>query len=180
MSCHPQKEKQFNWENKLTQDKCALATKQTDNELVYDYNTFNFFTRGSCDTINCISDFAYDYPNLRFRNGYGVANECVIDDDSKMRTETLTHGRERQPLFTRQFFAVPDYGRGGLVPNTETFLQNGQDTTYLRQCDRVTEKNFDRFVPLVGCADVQKHDPVLESVGLNSRELLRQHRRSCQ
>jgi hypothetical protein len=186
MSCgyNPQKQQHFMWENKLAQDRCALAQKQRDNDSLYEYNTFNYFLKGeNCQTVNQeISCFAADYPNLHFREGYGISS-CVVDEDSKLRyePESLTHGRERQSLNTRLFQAVPNFGRGGLVANTDTYLKNGMDTTYLRECDRLTERNFDRFYVLSECAVEQAKVPYLLSPGADSRQLWRQQKsQQCQ
>lgn len=179
MSCgfNPQKQQHYMWENKLTMDRCALAQKQNDNDVIYDYNTYNFFLRGEdCKSVNeKLNCFAADHPNLRFREGYGIG-ECVIDQDSRLRYEPLTHGRERQVLNARLFQAVPDIGRGGLVPNTDTFLKNGIDTTQIRQCDRLTERDFDRFYVLSECASEQARVPYMLSAGVDSRELWRQQK----
>lgn len=176
--CNPKKQQHFMWENKLSMDRCALAQKQKDSEFMYDYNTYNYFLNGlDCktkyDEMKC---FAADYPNLRFREGYGI-NECTIDADSQLKHEPPTHGREKQSLNTRLFQAVPNFGRGGLVPNTETYLKNGMDTTQLRQCDRLTERNFDRFLVLSECDTEQAKVPFLLSAGADSRELWRQERK---
>lgn len=177
MSCS--KGKNFMWENKLTQDKCALSVKQKDNEYVYDYYTYNYFNQGACDKLKCVGEFANDNPNLTYRDGYGVANGCVIDEDTQIRMDNLTHGKERQPLYTRQFYAVPNYGRGGLVPNTETMLINGIDTTSLRECDRLTERDFNRYQPLPNCGEQVLTVPYLLTIGKDSREIMREQRASC-
>lgn len=172
--------KKYNWENKLTSDRCALATKQNDNDYVYDYNTLNLFNDTSCSKVKCARESAYENPNLHFQDGYGTS-PCVIDEDShlKLDQDNLTHGRERQPLFTRVFSAVPNYGRGGLVPNTETYLKNGIDTSSVRLCDRITERDFDRFTPLPGCGADQMRVPYTLTLGSDSRKLMRQHIQQC-
>lgn len=179
--CDPRSEKYFFWENKLSMDKCALAAKQTDSDLIYDYNTFNFFLQGDdCEKVhNRISCFAENYPNLRFRDGYGVG-ECKIDTDSKLRYEPLTHGREHQQLNTRLFYAVPNFARGGLVTNVETVLKNATDTKILhKECDKLAEKDFDRFVDLLNCGKNAYTQPYTLSAGEDSRQIWRQHLRSC-
>lgn len=165
----------YNWENKLTTDRCALATKQNDNDYVHDYNTFNFFNGGDCQTFKCAIDASYNNPNLLAQDGYGLG-PCVIDEDSQLKLDptNLTHGKERQPLFSRVFYAVPNYSKGGLIPNTETYLKNATDTSMIRQCNRITEKDFDRFIPLPSCGEQQMKVPYTLTLGQDSRKLMRQ------
>lgn len=173
----------FDWENKISMDPCALLTKERENESIHDYRTYNFYQDGDCEeSARRVQEFAMEYPNLRFRNGYGVASSCTIDDDSKLRySSEVTHGPERRQYQTRSFQAVPAFNRGSCAPNTESFLINGLDTTPLRQCDRLAERNFDRFIPLLSC--VEKHIeasalalPKTHTIGENSRDMVRNMR----
>ena len=173
--------KYFDWENKISMDPCALLTKDRENESIIDYNTYNFY--GNCeDNIAKLIDFSSQYPNLRFRDGYGVANSCVIDAESEMRMSSeVTHGPEKRQYQVRNFQAVPAYNRGSCAPNTESYLINGMDTTLLRQCDRLSERDFERFEPLLGC--IEKHlaagvaaIPDEQRIGANSRDLVRNMR----
>lgn len=170
----------FNWENKLSQDACAQLSRQRENEGINDYVMFNFYKEDCKKTAEKLEKFAYDNPNLRFRYGYGVADACVIDNDSVSRYSTeLTHGPEKQQLQMRNFHAVPDFSRGTLAPNTESLLINGLDTSGERECDRLTEKDFNRFVPYVDCFDKFIENaaialPEMNSIGANSRDIVRQ------
>jgi len=144
----------FELENRLTSDNCASVTKELQNRSISDYVLFNMYPTAACDDADeQLIKLVADNPNLRYRDGYGVANACTVDEDSKMRENPsgLTHFRDKQQLCTRWHQAVPDYGRGGIIPNVESALKLGADTTYLRDCDRITEKQYDVFIPFNTC-----------------------------
>jgi hypothetical protein len=70
----------------------------------------------------------YENPNLRFRDGYGYTNACVVDMDSALRNDSqITHDRTKIQLCARWNHAVPDLGKGGLIPNIESRLKNAED-----------------------------------------------------
>lgn len=143
----------FELESKLHSDDCAIVNKELMNKSVNDYNLYNSFFTSDCKEDNSkMYNFAFDNPNLHFRDGYGYTNACVVDADSVMRNDSkLTHDKSKIQLCARWDQAVPDLGRGGLIPNLESRLKNGEDTSMIRACNKVTEKDFDRFTPLVGC-----------------------------
>jgi len=144
-----------NWDNSLIADKCAQAAKEGDNKAIMDYSIYNYFNEGQCDTPadKSRASLIGQYPNLRFKDGYGVANGCAIDADSAARIVPPTHGPEKQQLFARNFQAVPDFGRGCLnLTDTESLIMNRLDT---RECGFLAERDFDRFTPLTPC--MQKH-----------------------
>lgn len=160
----------MNWENKLSMDACALRQKTSDNEEILSYNTVNFYD--GCDSTKK-TELISKYPNLRYREGFGVANACVIDSDSAVRMVQPTHGPERRQLFSRNFQAVPSFGKGCLdVTVTESLLKNGEA---VHKCGRFSERDFDRFVPLTPCmqtwvkAQGENHIPI----GANTREIWR-------
>lgn len=170
----------FNWENRLTQDSCALLARQRENESMVDYVTYNFFTNGDYEArMKELNAVAWKNPNLRFRDGYGMASEQVIDMDSVSRYEAeITHGPEKRQFYVRNFHAVPDFARGSCAPNTESLLRNGLDTTSERQCDPLAEKDFSRFVPLNECMgrfleQGSRAIPEMIPIGVNSRDLVR-------
>lgn len=171
----------YNWENKISMDKCALMTKEIENESIFDYNTFNYFNFNNYgDTRKKLDEVAWENPNLRFRDGYGIANNEVVDFDSKLRYDAiLTHGPERRQYYVRNFTAVPDLSKGSCVPVTEAILKNGIDTSQIRQCNRLTETDFDRFVPFTPCLSQYILNgarllPDHHFIGDNSRDIVRQ------
>lgn len=142
--------KLFDWENRLSADTCAQSLRANENSSIYDYNTYSSF--GSCDSeCDKKKELLGKYPNLRYKNGYGVSSSCSIDDDSGMRFISPTHGPEKKQLFVRNFQAVPNTGSGCLnILGTDSYLKNGQDSTLI-PCANLEEKSFDRFIPLQPC-----------------------------
>jgi len=173
-------EKMYNWENKLTQDPCELLAKSRENESIVDYQTFNFYNFGDCaKKMEQLNTVAWEHPNLRFRDGYGIANQCVIDNDNKIRYQSeVTHGPEKRQYYIRNFYAVPDFARGSCAPNTESLLKNGISTSKDRECDRLSEKNFNRFTPYTDCFgrfmdQGARVIPEMSTIGLNSSDIVR-------
>lgn len=173
----------FDVGNRLTQDSCALKTRDNENKSMMDYRLYNPFNIDQCEKkIEKLNALVAENPNLRFRDGYGHTVPCMIDQDSMLRNEAkVTNTREKQPLNTRFFHAVPDVSHGAFIPNTESMLKlGGVDSTHERQCDRLAEKNFNRFVPLSECVDtfVRTQAEVTPNwtrqFGESSRETVRQ------
>jgi hypothetical protein len=166
----------FNWENRLTSDQCARDARNRENKEAEEYSLYNYFHDGDCGAERR-KDFVCDYPNLWYRDGYGVANKCVIDKDTKIARGELTHGREKRQANIRTFHAVPDLSRGCLLPNTESRLIQGTcSKTNIQVCDILQERDFNRFVPFLSC--VKEHlddfDPSKHQViGINTREATR-------
>lgn len=172
--------KSYHWENKLSMDECALLAKARENESIVDYITYNFYTNGDYEErMQELNQVAWDNPNLRFRDGYGVASEQLINKDSETRYNVaLTHGPEKRQLVVRSFTAVPDISRGSYAPNTESYLLNGLDTSGIRQCIRTTEMDFNRFVPFTDCINRHIQEGALAipnelPIGMNSRDIVR-------
>lgn len=142
--------------NKVRQDACALETRSRENQSFIDYNTFNFYQAGrSCSKVEQdVQSLANEYPNMRFRVGYGVASACTIETDNKLRYGfDLTHGPERQNLSSRNFVAGPDFSRGQSVPQVESILLNGEDTINQRDCYKLAELPFAVFQPMHSCVE---------------------------
>jgi hypothetical protein len=181
MSSTESTDKMFDWENAISMDTCALAAKQHTNTSIFDYLMYSDRNDVGCEvTDQRIREFSDKYPNLRFRNGYGVTSACTVDADTEARMVGPTHGHEKRQLDVRNFHAVPFFGRGCLAPDTESFLKNGQSSTFERSCEPLTERNFDRFVPFLDC--IQKHVDGYAAtdyfpVGMDSRETYRKHMR---
>jgi len=164
--------KLFDWENKLTTDTCAQQLRAKDNDSYLQYNLANFYD------VDCESqtrtELLAKYPNLRYREGYGVARPCAIDSDSDVRLIAPTHGPERRQLFSRNFQAVPSFNRGCLnLTTVESTLINGESSA-LKDCDKYAEHDFQRFTPLTSCMQswIQGRDFI--PFGANTRELWRQ------
>jgi len=141
----------------IQDDKCAILTRELQNSSINSYDLYNpYFTKDcGCDNFD---DIVIEN-NLLYRDGYGYTSGCTVDTDSDVRYRPITHAKGRIPLCTRQFTGVPNINKGGLVPNVESRLKNADDTSDITRCDRVTEKDFDRFIPFVGCLGNSIQDP---------------------
>jgi hypothetical protein len=153
--------KVFEQEHRLGADDCSLNAKDYGNVSINDYSLWNTYHM-SCDTnaTKELQKFSNQNPNLHFRNGYGYTTGCGVDNDTEVRLNgKLTHEKPKVQLFTRPFLAVPDLSRGVVVPGLESRLVEGDDTTQVRECDRVSEKDFDRFTPLIPCLKFNIQNP---------------------
>jgi hypothetical protein len=109
--------------------------------------------------------------NFTIREGYGYASGCTVDTDSELRLNSaVTHNKERQQLCARTFTGCPRLTYGGLIPNVESRLRNADDTSDIRNLDKVMEKNFIplSFTPMIGCLNKNIQNPehiVMESWG---------------
>lgn len=171
--------KVFDADNRLTQDSCALITKDLMNKSLNDYYMYNMYSTSQCKTED-IQNFTINNPNLRYKDGFGNVNACTVDDDSELRNNAkLTNLREKEQLCTRWYQAGPNIGKGGLIPNIETRLLFAEDTSGIRECDVVSEKNFDRFIPMIGCIqdNIQNPENIIlpfERGGIITRDFVKQ------
>jgi hypothetical protein len=176
-----QKQTYYNWENRLTQDACARQARELENESVLNYYSWNPL---DCENMSKVKEFAFKHPNLRFRTGYGVADSCTIDDDSKTRMIPLTHGPEKRQMHIREFHAVPNLSHGCFAPVTESKLINGQNTSRLfTDCAILPEVDFNRFTPFTDCMRkfINGYSEYEEDarIGINTRELTRKKLKNC-
>lgn len=171
--------KMYDFENRLTTDTCAQKVRESNNTEISNYNLYNYF--GDCEN-DALQKMAAECPNLHFKNGYGFTSACTVDTDSAVRFQVMTHGHEKRQLNVRPFTAVPNMSRGVFVPDVESALLNSQDTTIIRECGRIVERDFDRFVPFVGC--VQSHVDGYSAnnffpTGMDTRETMRKRMKNC-
>ncbi len=174
----------FDSGNKLTQDSCALASKDAENDSIFEYNTFNQYDLDR-DCSRTVQNFALDHPNLRFRNGYGIASTCTIDQDSAVRYGVQqTHDHTRQQLCTRVFSAVPDFSRGAQThPGLESQLVQGADTfVNNNECLSLGERQTYYPTPLVKCMQgfitrAGACVPLAHPIGVSSKD---EYLRQCQ
>jgi hypothetical protein len=152
----------FNLENSLNDDNCIQISKEFVNKSINDRNLYNNFFTSQCDQQidSKMNEFVYDNPNLRFRDGYGYLNSCTVEMDSALRNDSrMTHDKTKSQLCSRWNQAVPSLNKGGLIPNIESRLRDSEDTSIIRDCDRISEKDFDRYTPLTGCIAPTIQDP---------------------
>lgn len=149
----------FEENNRLSQDECALFTRDLQNQSVTDYVLFNMYSTSTCKTDD-IMDFTINNPNLRYKDGFGNVSSCTVEVDSDLRNNArLTNPREKEQLCTRWYQAGPSIGRGGLVPNVESRLIFAEDTSDMKECGKLAETDFGRFIPMLSCLQGSIQDP---------------------
>lgn len=156
------KMKYLNKEGRLYDDNCSLLTKEIQNKNINNYNLDNTYFTKDCD-CSIYTNLLYDN-NLVIKDGYGFSSGCVIDNDSQLRNNSKnTNQRERELLCPRSFQGVPNLNKGGFIPNIDSKLRNSDDTTDIKICDNITEKNFNRFQPPVNCLlnEIQNPDNII-------------------
>lgn len=143
--------KEFRTFNRLSDDECFYTVRENENNSIEKYNMENFYYTNDCD-CKIINDFAAEN-NMTIKDGFGFTNRCVIDNDSKLRinNEGVSHNKGKIQLCTRWDKGVPNVNKGGLIPNIESKLKSKMDTSFIRNCDHLSERDFDRNIPLVGC-----------------------------
>lgn len=163
----------------LKGDECAKKSNDTENDRIIDYNTFNYNTMGKDCTqmMNDIQKISLGNPNLRFRIGYGQPDKCFTDLHSGLLKPKLTHGAEKIQLHTRNFVANPDLSTGLLIPHIESQLQQGYSSSFSRDCDKMAEVDFNRFIPFDDCLQSfydNYHASIQDghAIGQNSRDIV--------
>lgn len=152
----------FENEHRIGADECAIHAKDYQNASISDYSTWNtYMMKCNRKGERHLEEFANNNINLHFRNGYGYTNGCEVDNDTELRLNgKITHEKAKSQLFTRSFLAVPDLSKGLVLPEVESRLVEGDDTTQIRECYRLTEVDYERFVPLIPCLRDNVQNPV--------------------
>lgn len=147
-----------NISNRLNDDACALKNRSLYNDSVSDNRLYNFYFNNACD-CSVLDDIAMEN-NFTVREGYGYASGCTVDKDSELRIgSTVTHDKGRIQLCARTYKGVPSVNKGGLIPNIESRLKNADDTSDIRNLDKVMEKQFDVFTPMIPCLQGNVQNP---------------------
>jgi hypothetical protein len=114
---------------------------------------------------------AADNRNLWTWDGYGL-NSCAVDSDSKLRVDSeVTHPRMRIQLPKRVFEAAPDLSHGQPMPDAQSRMVYGQESSLMRKCDRLSEVDFNRFDPGVHKVPVYHIVPPWTNGGDPSRDI---------
>ena len=160
--------RQFVLESRIRTDKCAQLAREQQNTSIDNYYLFNSYAMtnpSDCSASNAGSAAAQvqafaDANYTVYRDGFGYTSACRIDEDSKLRNDSqMTHDRLKSQMFPRIFQAVPNFARGGFVPNVESRLVQGEYTVNQNSCTRLSEKDFDRFMPLIQCLNDNVQNP---------------------
>lgn len=167
--------KSFNNSTNILLDECAKFDKN-----IFDYQTFNFMKLGKdCGVIEDeIIKLQSENPNLFFRIGYGHPDSCYIEESNKLSIGELTHGAEKTQLFTRNFQANPNLATGILIPGLESQLQQGNTSTFTKNCSKHAETDYDRYIPFGRCMqdfydNFYKAIPENHSIGVISKDLIK-------
>lgn len=165
----------------IKNDECARNIDNLENDSIFNYYIFNAYKiYGDCTKVEeKIKAIANEYPNLRYRIGYGHADACHAAIDSSLKNSVLTHGPEKIQLFSRNFVAGPDLSNGLSIPQIESQLQQGHSSTCeAMRNGKMAEVDFDRFTPFGSCLQefynsYHKSLPDKHSIGENSRSLMK-------
>jgi hypothetical protein len=178
--------KVFRHEHRIGSDECSINARDLQNQSHEYYKMFNFYPTNveQCDTeVKKLQDFSFEN-NTVIRDGYGYANACVVDNDSKIRNGgQITNERFKTQLDSRVFKAVPSLNRGGLVPALESRLVQGEDTAQKRSCNVLSEVSTQQYVflPMIDCLrdNVQNPTNIVPSWtwgGEPTRDVVRQQK----
>jgi hypothetical protein len=170
----------FEGRTQLYDDECAINAREYQNMSIHEYRLWNDYNYAcNSEGEKKLQQFSTTHPNLHYRNGVGMTTSCHVEKDSDLRLNAkITSEKARNQLFHRFYQNNPYLGKGKTVPNVESRLMQSEDTSKLKVCDRIAEKDFDRFIPLVQCVKdtVQNADTVVypwTNGGDNSRLLMR-------
>ena len=155
---------------RVCSDDCAKEAKDTQNEGIFNYTLYQQLPV-KCESPDVrFPKFAYDHVNLRGRPGYGVADDCLVDQYSALRNDPAQMTRDRCPiqLFTRVFQGCPNLKPGVPNPDLEMPIQQGMSSGTLEgiqyPCKKaIMELTTNKPVPLVDCMkDIQNPDHLVE------------------
>jgi hypothetical protein len=157
----------FDRTNRIGSDECNINTVNTQNKSIVDYmllNTYktNLKDKDACETkVKTLQDFSTNN-HMNIREGYGVTTGCLVDLDSKIRTQDSTSDRTRNQLITRTFTAIPNLARGDTHPEIESKLQQGENTYNVEECQG---HHIDSFIPMIPCLkdSIQNPSNIIES-----------------
>ena len=156
---------------RVCSDDCAKEAKDTQNDGIFGYNVYQYLPAGACKDPNArFPTFAYDHVNLRGRVGYGVSDDCLVDNYSELRTDPRVLTRDRCPiqLFSRIFQGCPRLKPGVSDPDLEYPVKVGTSTTELEgvyfPCKKqLEEQDLSHRYPLLDCVKtVQDPEHVVE------------------
>lgn len=171
----------FDNQENLGNDECWIDGQHKQSKDINDYYLFNPYKTNVPDcgeNEQKLKDFMVENKKT-YREGYGFANACHIDDDSKMRMESnsITHGKCKNQLNTRVFKAVPDLSHGGFESLLESRLTQGHSTGEKKSCEASQCKGFDTMTPMLPClkTEIQNTDHIVHNDWVRGGEHTRDH-----
>lgn len=147
----------FESSTSVCSDTCWKNAKDLNNNQISDY----YLNQNNIDCVypNVRMPNTYlEHPNLRGRPGYGLSDDCLIDNYSSLRNDpsSLTHDKCRIQLINRIFTAGPNLRCGKTDIESELKLIEGSDTNPFKCRKAIMEEEFNNFIPLLDCMkDIQ-------------------------
>lgn len=154
----------FDMKTKTCSDTCWQVSKDIHNEQIEKYHIYptNYV---ECKNPNVrMPDFSLDHINLRGRPGYGLADDCLIDQYSSLRNDpnSFTQDRCHIQLFERIFAGGPRLKSATGDINKELDILSGSDTNPFKCKKTIMEIQTNKFAPLLDCVkDVQKPEHII-------------------
>lgn len=165
----------FDSTTSICADTCWKNAKELHNKQIADYNLYqNNFVE--CENPHVrMTDMYLSHPNLRGRPGYGLSDDCLIDNYSSLRNDpnAMTQDKCKIQLFQRIFSGGPNLRCGNTDISSELELLEGSDTNPYKCKKTIMEEEMNNFIPLLDCMkDIQdpKHIvPVWTNGGEDTR-----------
>lgn len=145
-------------------DNCWSVSKDMHNEEISNYYLYstNFV---ECKAPNVrMSDISLNHVNLRGRPGYGLADDCLIDQYSSLRNDPNANTQDRChiQLFERIFAGGPRLKSSTGDIDKELDVLSGSDTNPFKCNKMIMELQTNKLIPLLDCIkDVQDPDHIV-------------------
>ena len=162
----------FDSSTSVCSDTCWKTAKEVHNKEISDYYLYETnFVKCTVPEVR-MPEMSLDYPNLRGRPGYGLADDCLIDIYSSLLTNSRSMTRDKCPtqLTTRIFTGGPNLRSGTGDINNELDVLSGSDTNPYKCNKTIMEQQTYHFTPLIDCMqDIQDPDHIVP-VGVRGGE----------
>lgn len=155
---------------RVCSDDCAKEARDNQNDAIHSYMHYQHLPVACTNPNPRMPTFTYDHVNLRGRVGYGLADDCLVDQYSVLRNDPaqLTRDRCHIQLFTRIFQGAPNLKPGVPEPDMEYPITQGTSSGTLEgieyPCKRaVMEMTTNKPMPMLPCVkDVQDPEHIVE------------------
>lgn len=162
----------FDSSTSICSDNCWKTAKEVHNKEISDYFLYETnFEKCTAPDVR-MPEMSLDYPNLRGRPGYGLADDCLIDIYSSLTNNYAAMTRDRCPiqLSSRIFTGGPNLRRGTGDINAELDVLSGSDTNPFKCNKTIMEMQTYKFTPLLDCMkDIQDPEHIVP-VGVRGGE----------
>jgi hypothetical protein len=146
----------------LSSDNCWNDAVNHHNTEINKYQLYNPNDRLECKDPNVkMPDWYLNHVSMSGRPGYGVSEDCLIDNDSSLRINGLSRDKCSTQLFERTFQAVPYLLRGTGDIEKELEILSGNNSGHMNsQCKgSLGEKQTYHPIPLIPCLEKTIQDP---------------------